>query len=399
MKHRQSAWTRAEKRFGALTLLGVAALALWGWIDSLPTPPRLDLPEGAFISNLLLSSDQRFLAVGGNIYNEDKLGNSIPTGMVALWDARTLEPQPIYRNSKHLRTFCLSTDSDEIGILNDAQKTFEWHDRATQKLLWRFTAPKPCHAFRRVQFLERRSLVWLSANYDYGSRNFLLSARNGTLVHQWDDEGWSYLEAAVSPDETIYARHEVKRELSGHLTSSLLILKNVDDGLISKRFKVPPPSSKPLFSPDGHSIFLLTFPDAEAPNIANNVVRRLDSRTGQQIWSFDALHVASDINAWRRYQISKQTGTSHNDPYDPVAFLAIAISPDSATIAIIRAIDSTIYLLDARTGKQQRTLALPLGKAEMGSVTISTPLIFAPDGKHLFAHTNDSIFVWDLSVQ
>lgn len=128
-------------------------------------------------------------------------------------------------------------------------------------------------------------------------------------------------------------------------------------------------------------------------------MRCLDSRTGQQIWSFDALHVAGDINTWRRYQISKQSGTSENEPYDFVAFLAIAISSDGATIAVMRAIDSTICLLDARTGQQRRTLALPLGKAETGSYDSPTSLLFAPDGKHLFAHTNDSVFAWNLTAQ
>lgn len=397
MKTQKRPWTRAEKWFGVLTLLAVAALGVWGWIDSRPTPPKLDLPKGAYIRGFLLSPDQNYLASQAVIFHEDKLGNSIDDGAVVLWDARTLKQQRIFRTSQRIEIFCLSTGADQIGILNAAQNVFEWRDRGTQKLLWSFAVPKPYLQFRRLLFLKKRSLIWLSTSGT--SRNFLLSARSGTIVHQWDDDVGGYSTPAVSPDETIMAHHQVRRALSGELKSSFLALQNISDGRTLRRFKVAPYSYTPLFSPQGRSLFLLTSPDVIASNIANNVVRCLDSRTGQQIWSFDALHVASDINPWRRYRLSKLAGSSEWEPYDFVEFSAIAISPDGATLAVMRGIDTTIYLLDARTGQQRRTLSFPLGKAETGSYDLGNNLLFAPDGKHLFARTQDSIFAWDLTAK
>lgn len=397
MKTRKRQWTHADKWLIALALLGVATLGVWGWIENQPTPQRLlELGIGTTAyRGMLLSSNQQFLAANTDVYD----GIGVHTDSIRLWNTRTLKPELPFTSPRRISSICISGDATKIGLIYDTRTTFERRDRATQKLLWSFPAPKPYIRLERALFLKENSQILLvAAKFGGATRHFLLATRSGAIQGEWDSEDSLSRYMSLSPDQKMVAYSQTIYVGFVGVKGAFIVIQRSSDGHILRRYKKVWNCSAPLFSPDGRFLILVTAPEHEDPKIFNNVVRCIDTHTGQEIWSYDALHAAKDINPWRRYQISKNTGGSESDPYDFVAFSGFAISHDGKTIAAIRCIDSTIYLLNANTGKLQRTLALPTGKAELSSLYTNPNLLFAPDGKHLFALTNDSLYAWDLTT-
>jgi RNA polymerase sigma factor (sigma-70 family) len=175
-------------------------------------------------------------------------------------------------------------------------------------------------------------------------------------VHVWDVESGKELrQIKVEKMDNLMAVGLTPDGKSVLLSSHTegVVLWDVATGKEQRRFEVA--ASRFVFSPDGKYI--------ATPNFAarEHRVRLWDVATGKEVWNV---------------QDETVMGTDF-----PPGMMFPAFSPDGKVIARV-ALDGTVHLHDAKTGKEQRSF----GGAEKYPIT---GLVYSPDGKSLAALRTD----------
>ena len=387
-------WTRGEKLLWAAPLIFLIGAAVAAWGPEVlrkqlgrPTVLRATAPKGSSLRSIALSSDGALLAASCSESSNPKING----GDILFWDAHTLKPLSlgksnsvdIFNNGNAQRTdnfaFALAPDAKTLGFYrrvlmpNGAVQPFTLYDVATGKARWKLSGTDWINT---AHFSPDGQTIGITHGINkHDMEVVFLRVADGTVTHRWTvPQVWTdTTNFAWAPDgKTIVTVGNFPAPLDKYGRQTLdryrFEVRRADDGKILYFWATRRVNNFDL-SPDGRSLIAVTYEQEGGANVKFRAAV-IDIMTRRERWQFG-------------------DDDSENRP------LAARFAPDGVTIAVRTSRwKERVLFIDSQTGQVKRTLST--SGAPINSVSNSTGLIFAPDGKRLYARGQNAVLVWDL---